>query len=69
VAGKKNKADQTALDVYALAREAGLEIAVSQFPADVAAAAQAAAHARKGMPDLDNVVAEPWPPMRIRNMS
>jgi hypothetical protein len=69
VAGKKKKADQTGLDVYALAREAGLEIAANQFPADVAAAAQAAAHARDAMPDLDNVVAEPWPPMRIRKVS
>jgi hypothetical protein len=69
MAGKKRKAAQTEIDVLALAREAGLEIAVSQFPADVAAAAQAAAHARNAMPDLDNVVAEPWPPMRIRNVS
>ena len=69
MAGKKRKSAQAGFDAYALAREAGLEIAVSQFPADVAAAAQAAAHARKAMPDLDNVVAEPWPPMRIRNAS
>ncbi len=68
MAGKKSKTPQAGLDAYALAREAGLEIAVSQFPADVAAAAQAATHARKSMPDLDNVVAEPWPPMRIRNV-
>ena len=67
MAGKKSKTPQAELDAYALAREAGLEIAVNQFPADVAAAAQAAANARSAMPGLDNVVAEPWPPMRIRN--
>ena len=63
------KSAQARFDAYALAREAGLEIAAGEFPADVAAAAQAAAHARKAMPDLDNVVTEPWPPMRIRNVS
>ena len=68
MAEKKKKAPQAGLDAYALAREAGLEIAVNRFPADVAAAAQAAAHARCAMPDLDNVVAEPWPPMRIRKV-
>jgi hypothetical protein len=69
MAGKKKKALQAGLDAYALAREAGLEKAVNRFPADVAAAAQAAAHARSAMPDLDNVLAEPWPPMRMRKVS
>ena len=68
MAGKKRKAPHARLDASALAREAGLEIAPHQFPADVAAAERAAAHARSAMPDLDNVVAEPWPPMRIRKV-
>ena len=68
MAGKKRKTPQAENDASALARQAGLEIAAHQFPADVAAAARAAAHARSDMPDLDNVVAEPWPPMQIRKV-
>ena len=68
MAGKKRKAPHAGFDAYALAREAGLEIAVNRFPADVAVAERAAAHARSAMPDLDNVIAEPWPPMRIRKV-
>jgi hypothetical protein len=50
--------------VAALAREAGLDQALAEFPADVAAAAaQALATAGAiGVP-LDPA-AEPWPPMR-----
>ena len=54
------------LDAFALAREAGLDKAVKQFPADVDTAAHAAANARNAMPALDDVAAEPWPPMRVR---
>ena len=53
-------------DVFTLARAAGLNKAVKQFPADVVAAAHAAATARNAMPVLDDVAAEPWPPMRMR---
>ena len=68
MAEKKKKAPQARLDASALAREAGLEKALDRFPADVAAAAHAAALARSAMPGLDDVVAEPWPPMRIRKV-
>lgn len=61
----ENNAPGTKLDAFALAREAGLDKAVAQFPADVAAAAQAALQARSHRPALD-VAAEPWPPMRMR---
>ena len=54
-------------DAFAAAREAGLDIAVSQFPEDVAAAAQAAMQDRNDLPALDGVTAEPWPPMRVGN--
>lgn len=68
MAGKKKTSPQAGFDAYALARAAGLEIAVNRFPADVAAAAHAAAHARSAMAELDNVIAEPWPPMRIKKV-
>ena len=53
-------------DVLTLARAAGLDKAVKQFPEDVAVAAQSAANARSAVPALDDVTAEPWPPMRMR---
>ncbi|MPZ58358.1 MAG: hypothetical protein GEU91_18060 [Rhizobiales bacterium] len=51
-------------DVLALALAAGLEKAVSKFPDDVRAAAQAAAQDRDEMPDIGNTE-RPWPPMRM----
>lgn len=68
MAVRKKQPPQTKLDALALAREAGLEQAVKRFPADVAAAAQAALQARSAMPGLDHVGAEPWPPMRMRDV-
>lgn len=59
-------ADKPELDVFAMARAAGLDTAVKQFPQDVAAAARSAAADRDELPALDNFAAEPWPPMRIR---
>ncbi len=48
----------------ALARRAGLEKALAEFPDDVAAAAaQAAGHREAFAPPIDPA-AEPWPPMR-----
>ena len=61
------KPPEAKLDALALARVAGLDKAVKQFPADVVTAAHAAATARDAMPALDDVAAEPWPPMRVRN--
>ena len=60
------KISESKLDVLALARAAGLDKAVKQFPDDVVTAAHAAATARNAMPVLDDVAAEPWPPMRMR---
>jgi hypothetical protein len=61
-----SKPSAPAPDVNALARAAGLDKAVTQFPQDVAAAAQAAASARSAAGELDQVAAEPWPPMQVR---
>jgi hypothetical protein len=65
MAGKK--ATESALDAHALARSAGLDKATRQFPDDVAVAARTAAEVRSAMPALDDVAAEPWPPMRMRS--
>jgi hypothetical protein len=62
-----SKTGAAAPDVNALARAAGLAQAVKQFPQDIAAAAQAAASARSAAGALDQVAAEPWPPMRVRS--
>jgi hypothetical protein len=52
------------LDVFALARAAGLSKAVEQFPHCVADAARAAAQDRNDMPEIDGA-SEPWPPMSV----
>jgi hypothetical protein len=64
MAVKKTRA--SAPDVEALARAAGLDKAYKQFPDDIAAAVQGAAHARSALHAQENVAAEPWPPMRVR---
>ena len=51
--------------ILARARQAGLDKAVSEFPDDVLAAAEAAARARGAFEAPDNPAAEPWPPMRV----
>ena len=63
---KKNTVPQP--DVDALALAAGLHKAVKQFPQDVVVAAQAAASARNAAGELNLVAAEPWPPMRARDV-
>lgn len=62
------KVQKTEFDAFAAAREAGLDKAVSQFPEDVAAAAQAALQDRNDLPALSGISAEPWPPMRMRRV-
>jgi hypothetical protein len=54
------------LDPITVARTAGLDRAVEQFPDDVLAAAQAAAQDLADVPTIDPT-AEPWPPMRPRS--
>jgi len=66
VAVRKTKASLP--DANALARAAGLDKAVRQFPEDVAIAAQSAASARGAAGALDQFAAEPWPPMQVRNV-
>ena len=61
------KAIEPGLDAGTLVRAAGLDETFKQFPDDIAAAVQAAANARNAMPALDDVAAEPWPPMRMRS--
>jgi hypothetical protein len=48
-----------------LARRAGLDKALAEFPEDVAAAAEQAASAVARMKAPSDPKAEPWPPMRI----
>jgi len=48
-----------------LARRAGLEKALADFPEDVAAAAEQASNAVAKMKAPSDPHAEPWPPMRV----
>jgi hypothetical protein len=50
----------------AMARAAGLDKALAEFPDCVADAARAAAQELADMPAIDGS-AEPWPPMRVRS--
>jgi hypothetical protein len=47
-----------------LARRAGLDKALAEFPEDVAAAAEQASGSVARMQALTDPRAEPWPPMR-----
>ena len=53
------------LDPLAVARAAGLDQVVAQFPDDIAAAAQAMAQDLANFPSIEGTT-EPWPPMQIR---
>ncbi len=55
--------DKPAIEI--LARRAGLQKALAEFPDDVEAAARQAAAALKNMTPPDDPRAEPWPPMRV----
>lgn len=50
--------------IEAMARRAGLDKALAEFPDDVAAAAQQADSVRGQIRAPAKVVAEPWPAMR-----
>ncbi len=51
----------------ALAKAAGLDKALAEFPDDVAAAAeQAQPHVRRRSAPPTDPAAEPWPPMRMQ---
>jgi hypothetical protein len=62
----KAKDTEPKADVDALARAAGLDKALKQFPEDVAVAARSAALTRDAAGALDQAAAEPWPPMQVR---
>jgi len=51
--------------VELLARRAGLDKALAQFPEDVAAAAKQASDAAAKMKAPIDPLTEPWPPMRV----
>ena len=51
--------------VELLARRAGLDKALAEFPEDVAAAAEQASAAVAKLKVPANPRAEPWPPMRV----
>jgi hypothetical protein len=53
----------------ALARRAGLDKALAQFPDDVAAAAAQAEGVAKRVNGPIDPAAEPWPPMRVGGCS
>jgi hypothetical protein len=50
--------------MQALARRAGLDKALAEFPDDVEAAARQAANVADGIKAPADPRAEPWPPMR-----
>ena len=54
--------DQAVIEI--LARRAGLDKALTEFPEDVAAAAAQASGAIARMKAPTDLRAEPWPPMR-----
>lgn len=54
--------DKSAVEL--LARRAGLEKALAEFPEDVAAAAEQASKSVANMRAPTDPRAEPWPPMR-----
>jgi hypothetical protein len=62
-----SKGHRSSSEVERLARAAGLDKALKQFPEDVAVAAQSAASTRSAAGPLDQFAAEPWPPMRVRD--
>ena len=64
-----DNAKPLAIDVLALARQAGLDKAATEFPEDVAAAAEAAAQAQRACAGGGHPTDEPWPPMRARTTS
>ncbi|MGH7111454.1 MAG: hypothetical protein ACREFK_13635 [Stellaceae bacterium] len=53
--------------VELLARRAGLDKALAEFPEDVAAAAEQAGTAATRIKAPSDPRAEPWPPMRVGN--
>jgi hypothetical protein len=57
------------IDMLTLARQAGLDKAATEFPEDVAAAAEAAAQAQRACAGGGQPTDEPWPPMRARTTS
>jgi hypothetical protein len=61
--------DDVTTERLAQARRAGLERAVSNFPEDVLAAAEAAAQAQRACARAESPTDEPWPPMRVGNPS
>ena len=50
--------------IRALARSAGLDKALEQFPDDVRAAYEQAKRTGGAVPAPDSATAEPWPPMQ-----
>jgi len=50
-----------------MARDAGLDEIVSAFEQDLHSAIQSAMQLRNALFTLDDVKAEPWPPMQVRS--
>ena len=66
--GAEDRMTQKPLDpqlLAALARDAGLERALAQFPDDVAAACAQAQATAGAFAHPTDPAAEPWPPMRV----
>lgn len=60
------KSSRSDADVVSLARAAGLDKALKQFPKDVEIAARSAASSRQAAGAIELVNAEPWPAMKVR---
>ncbi len=57
--------DDPTPEIKAMAIAAGLSLALTEFPGDIAAAAASAKAATRALKLPDDPVAEPWPPMQV----
>lgn len=55
-------------DVVAVARRAGLDVALDKYRDDIALAAKAAAQARDTLPAVSSAAEQPWPPVHMRKL-
>ena len=57
-------ADKPDEKVLSIARAAGLDKVIAEFPEELAIAAKVAADARSAFTATDDAAVEPWPPMK-----
>ncbi len=61
-------ADPIPPNIEIVARDAGLDVALRDFPEDILMAAKAAEHARTTLPKVVDSSQQPWPPIAMRSM-